>query len=178
MEAKGCAKSAVWKESRRYFYWAVRARVARSAALRDLADASPGSTLEYRARLLDTLAEIDATTTHRDMADRLEALDLTATVSQLRADHLLRRLLELTKEDRKATMNGLMRLADNLSEEERASVISVLQNASRSPGKAVPSSPVEEVPHSPSRSPLILMKCALLGLYSAVILLISFSSWS
>ncbi|KAF9013040.1 hypothetical protein BDZ89DRAFT_1223063 [Hymenopellis radicata] len=49
---------AVWKESRCYFYWAVRAHVARSAALRDLTEGSPGSTLEYRSRLLDTLVEI------------------------------------------------------------------------------------------------------------------------
>ncbi|KAK0238625.1 acetyl CoA carboxylase [Armillaria nabsnona] len=134
MEAKGCAKPAVWKDARRFFYWAVRARVARSAALRELANASPGATYEYRARLLDTLASLEPTTPYRQMAENLEDLDLAPTVVQLRADHLLRRLMELAKEDRKATMNSIMRLADNMSADEKASLISVLQTSSRSPG--------------------------------------------
>jgi acetyl-CoA carboxylase/biotin carboxylase 1 len=134
MEAKGCAKPAVWKNARRHFYWAVRARIASSAALADIADASPGATYKYRLRLLNSLAGIEPTTEYRVIAEKLEGLDLTQTISQLRADHLARRFIDLTQEDRKAAMTGLMRLADNLSEEERASLISVLQNASRSPG--------------------------------------------
>ncbi|KAJ6493608.1 acetyl-CoA carboxylase [Mycena vitilis] len=135
MEAKGCAKPTVWKNARRHFYWAVRSRVARSAALADLAEASPGTTFEYRSRLLNSLAEIDASTTPRLAAEKLEKLDLSQTTVQLRTDHLMRNLLNLTKEDRKATMDGLLRFADNLSEDERASLMTVLQSAARPPGR-------------------------------------------
>ncbi|KAJ3881247.1 acetyl CoA carboxylase [Lentinula edodes] len=133
MEAKGCAKPAIWKDARRKFYWAVRARVARSAALAELTEASPGSTTEYRSHLLDSLASIDAAMNDREVSETLEKLDLSQTVSQLKADYLMRRMVELTKEDRKAAMNGFARLADNLSDEERNSLISVLQSATRSP---------------------------------------------
>ncbi|KAJ7334069.1 acetyl-CoA carboxylase [Mycena albidolilacea] len=133
MEAKGCAKPAVWKDARRHFYWAVRSRVARSAALADIAEASPGTTFEYRSRLLNSIAAIDSSTSPRVVAEKLENLDLSSTISQLRTEHLMRNLLDLTKEDRKATMDGLLRFADNLSEEERASLVTVLQSAARPP---------------------------------------------
>ncbi|KAJ7066657.1 acetyl-CoA carboxylase [Mycena amicta] len=131
MEAKGCAKPAVWKDARRHFYWAVRARVARSAALADIAEASPGTTLEYRTRLLNSLAGVDSTTPPRTAAEKLEHLDLSQTVTQLKSEHLMRNLLNLTKEDRKAAMDGLLRFADNLSDEERSSLLTVLQSAAR-----------------------------------------------
>jgi len=134
MEAKGCAKAMVWKGARRHFYWATRAKLARTAAMAQLADASPNSTVEYRARLLESLASIDSTTDYRQMAEMLEALDLMATVAQLKADHLMRSMLALAQEDRKATMDGLVRLVDNLSEDEKATLVSALQNSSRSPG--------------------------------------------
>jgi acetyl-CoA carboxylase/biotin carboxylase 1 len=129
MEAKGCAKPTQWKNARRHFYWAVRARVARSAALADLAEASPDSTFEYRVRLLDSVASLEPTTDYREVSEKLDKLDLTPTVAQLKADHLTRQLIELSKEDRKATMDGLLRLVDHLSEEDRASLVSVLQTS-------------------------------------------------
>lgn len=130
MEAKGCAKPMEWKTARRHFYWATRARVARSAALADLAEASPDSTFEYRTRLLDSVASLEPNTDYRKMSEKLDKLDLTATVAQLKADHLTRQLIELSKEDRKATMDGLLRLVDHLSDEDRASLAGVLQSAS------------------------------------------------
>ncbi|THU97749.1 acetyl CoA carboxylase [Dendrothele bispora CBS 962.96] len=136
MEAKGCAKPAVWKEARRHFYWATRARVTRSAALGRIAEASPGATVEYRTRLLNSLASIESDCSYREMAEKLEKLDISQTVAQLSADYLMRRLLELAQEDRKAAISGLTRLADNLSDEERSSLIAVLQNPSRSPGES------------------------------------------
>ncbi|KAJ3711622.1 hypothetical protein DFJ43DRAFT_1044333 [Lentinula guzmanii] len=42
----------------------------------------------------------------RQVSEVLEKLDLSQTVSQLRADYLMRRMVELTKEDRKAAMTG------------------------------------------------------------------------
>ncbi|KAI0796098.1 acetyl CoA carboxylase [Abortiporus biennis] len=134
MEAKGCAKSMVWKDARRRFYWAVRAKVARSTALAQLAEASPESTAEYRERLLDTLTSIDEATERRVAAEAYESLDLRPTLSQLKADHLMRRMLTLAHEDRKATLAGLVRLVDNLAEEEKSALLTALQNSSRSPG--------------------------------------------
>ena len=136
MEAKGCAKSMVWKDARRRFYWALRSKVAWSYAMAQLAEASPDSTAEYRTRLLQTLAEVDENTDRKEAAEKLEALNLTATVAQLKADHLMRRMLALAHEDRKATIGGLIRLVDNLSDDERATLASALQNSSRSPGSS------------------------------------------
>jgi len=133
MEAKGCAKPAVWKDARRYFYWAVRARVSRSIALSALSEATPDSTYEYRSRLLDSLAGLEPTSDYRQVAEALEKLDLTQTITQLKADHLVRQMIQLTKDDRKAAIDGFARLADNFSEEERAALVALLKNAPRSP---------------------------------------------
>lgn len=142
MEAKGCAKPAVWKDARRHFYWTVRARVARSSALALLEEASPESTPEYRQRLLNSLSFVDKTTDSRAAAEALEKLDLTATVTQLKSDFLMRRLLDMAQLDRKAMMASLVRLSDNLSDDDKATLISALQNTGRSPGKSQPDPPI------------------------------------
>ena len=134
MEAKGCAKPAVWKEARRYFYWAVRAGVARCDALNKLAEASPGASLEYRQHLIDGLAQIDETADNRTVAEALEALDIRSTVAQLKGDHLARQLLATSTENRKALMDGLVRIVDNLDDDERTALIAALQHSNRSPG--------------------------------------------
>ncbi|KAL0575912.1 acetyl-coenzyme-A carboxylase [Marasmius crinis-equi] len=134
MEAKGCAKACVWKDARRHFYWNFRARIARSRALAALSEASPNSTKEYRERLLNSVASIEPDADNREIAQKLEKLDLASTVAQLKADHLVRSMLDITRDDRKTVMDGLMRLADKLSEDERSSLIAVLQNTNRSPG--------------------------------------------
>jgi acetyl-CoA carboxylase/biotin carboxylase 1 len=130
MEAKGCAKPTTWKNARRHFYWGVRARVAKSAALAQIAEAVPGSTSEYRTRLLNSLASIDSTTEYQDVAEKLENLDLSSTITQLKADHLIRSFMALAKEDKKTTLDGFTRLADQLSDDDRLSLINVLQATS------------------------------------------------
>jgi acetyl-CoA carboxylase/biotin carboxylase 1 len=135
MEAKGCAKSAVWKNARRHFYWAVRARVARSTAIAHLEEAAPDLTFDYRTRLLNSVAAVDSTTEYRQMAETIEKLDLSATLAQLHADYLLRQMVQLTKDDRKAAMDGFIRLADTFSDEERAAMAALLQNGPRTSGK-------------------------------------------
>jgi acetyl-CoA carboxylase / biotin carboxylase 1 len=129
MEAKGCAKPATWKTARRHFYWAVRARVAQSTALAALAESAPDTTQEYRLKLLNNLASLEPSSSLQEIAEKLEDLDLSQTMVKLKADHLARNLIELAKEDRKATMDGLIRLVDNLSDEDRASLLSALQSA-------------------------------------------------
>ena len=135
MEAKGCAKPAVWKNARRLFYWAVRARVARSTAIAQLEEAAPDLTFDYRTRLLDSVAAIESTTEYRQMAEAIENLDLSATLAQLHADYLLRQMVQLTKDDRKAAMDSFVRLADTFSDEERAAMATVLQSGPRTSGK-------------------------------------------
>ncbi|KAF7770541.1 hypothetical protein Agabi119p4_6515 [Agaricus bisporus var. burnettii] len=133
MEAKGCAKPAEWKNARRFFYWAVRARVARSAALESLAEANPDTTYDDRLRLLTSLTGTVPPANYEEEAAALEKLDLTATIAQLKADQLAHRLVDLTKEDRKVVLDGFLRFTDELSEDERATVINALQGAPRSP---------------------------------------------
>lgn len=128
MEAKGCAKPAVWKDARRHFYWAVRARVAKSAALAQIAEASPRASLDYRTRLLNSLASLEPTTSYRETSEKLESLDISQTVVQLKADHLVHQLIELAKEDKKATLDGFLRVVDQLSDEDRQSLMGVLQS--------------------------------------------------
>ena len=135
MEAKGCAKPAVWKEARRQFYWAVRARVSRSTLLAELAEASPESTSEYRSRLLNSIASVDNTTDPRTTAEALEKLDLAPTLAKLKSDYLMRRLLDMAQQDRKAMVDSMTRLADIISDDDRTSLIAALQSASRSPGE-------------------------------------------
>ena len=133
MEAKGCAKPAVWKEARRFFYWALRARLARSEALAQLADSNPDATPELLEKLLDSLVSTVNRTDNRALANALEELDLTSTLVRLRTDYLLQRILEAAQEDRKASIDGLVRLVDSLTHDERQVLQSALQNT-RSPG--------------------------------------------
>ena len=118
-----------WRNARRHFYWAVRARLAQSVALCALAEASPDASYDYRLRLLNTLGSIQPNTNYRDMAETLEQLDLSQTLSQLRADHLTRSFVELAKENRKATLDGLTRLVDTLTPEVRSSLVTILQKS-------------------------------------------------
>ena len=135
MEAKGCAKPAVWREARRFFYWALRARIARSEALVQLADSNPEATPELLGKLLDSLVStIDRSDNHA-LADALENLDLTSTLVRLKTDCLLQRFLEVSQYDRKASIDGLVRLVDLLTHDERQVLQSALQNT-RSPGSS------------------------------------------
>ncbi|KAH9072271.1 acetyl CoA carboxylase [Lactarius deliciosus] len=129
MEAKGCAKPAVWKEARRYFYWATRARLARSKALAQLAVAGPSQSREYRERLLNDLSGVDEKSDHQTIAQALEILDISSAVAQLRTEHLLQQLLG----DRKSLIDGFVRLVDGLTENEKATVLATLKNTNASP---------------------------------------------
>jgi acetyl-CoA carboxylase/biotin carboxylase 1 len=131
MSAKGCAKPAVWKNARRHFYWTVRARLARNKALSEVAEASPDSLPAYRARLLDTLipADVDQTD-NRKLAEALEAIDLTATLSSVRSAEVTHKIVELAQSHRKATLEGMLRVIDTLSEEEKAAVAGALHASS------------------------------------------------
>jgi acetyl-CoA carboxylase / biotin carboxylase 1 len=125
----------VWKDARRRFYWRVRARLAYSAALQKLAEASPISSHEYRTRLLDQLSQLDGHADSRAQAEALEKLDLSATLSQLKADTVTKKLLEVGRDDRKAMVAGLAKMMDDLTADEKEALRSVLASQGRSPGK-------------------------------------------
>ena len=134
MEAKGCAKPIVWKESRRYFYWATRARVARSNALAQLAAASPSQPREYREQLLYELCGVNGKTDHQIAAGRLENLDLSPIIALLKGENVVHQFLG----DRKSIIDGFVRLVDHLSEDEKATVLAALRNTNASPGRSDP----------------------------------------
>lgn len=134
MEAKGCAKALTWKNARRHFYWALRARIARSNALKAFTEASPDSDYEYRTDLLENLVPVQELGDNRALALALEAFDIKPTVAKLKSDYLMRRMLEMADEDRKATISGLVRFVDNLTDDEKAALKTALQSSGRSPG--------------------------------------------
>jgi acetyl-CoA carboxylase/biotin carboxylase 1 len=138
MEAKGCARPMTWKDARRKFYWATRARLAETTALAQLAEASPEMTNTQRRRLLATLAQLEEKADNSATADALEALDLRPTLAQLRSDHLARQLLDAGTDDRKAVLDAIVRLTESLSKDEKAFVLAGLQGANRSPGASMP----------------------------------------
>ena len=129
MEAKGCAKSCVWKDARRHFYWSLRARLARSRILAQFAEAYPESTSEYRSQVLTQLAPLIGSDLRQD-AETLESLDISAALSSLRAGHVAETLRDAAQVDKKATLNGLLQLVGDLSDEEKATILSALQNSS------------------------------------------------
>ncbi|KAG1786029.1 acetyl-CoA carboxylase [Suillus plorans] len=131
MEAKGCAKPAVWKDARRYFYWALRARIARSSLLDQIEEGNPEMESEERAALLDSLIPDPDLSNNRALAEVLEQLDITPTLSKLKADHLLSHFAEVAEEDRKASLDGLVRIIDSLSDGEKMTLQSAIQNSVR-----------------------------------------------
>jgi len=131
MEAKGCAKPAIWKDARRYFYWALRARIARSGLLDQIEDGNPEMESEERAALLDSLIPDIDLSDNRALAEVLEQLDITLTLSKLKADHLLSHFAEVAEEDRKASLDGLVRIIDSLSDGEKMTLQSAIQNSVR-----------------------------------------------
>jgi acetyl-CoA carboxylase / biotin carboxylase 1 len=133
MEAKGCAKPLVWKDARRYFYWALRARLAKSSALAELEEAAPDSSREYRNDLLCQLSKLDESANNQAIATAFEALDLATTVTRLKTEQLVRKITEMVHEDRKATMAGLLRFVDNLDDEEKGALRAALQGSKTSP---------------------------------------------
>ncbi|QRW03198.1 acetyl-CoA carboxylase [Ceratobasidium sp. AG-Ba] len=131
MAAKGCARPAVWKDARRKFYWAVRARLARNRALAEIAEASPDSLPAYRTRLLDSLIPTDVDQTdNRKLTEALEAIDLTTTLNSVRGAEITHKIVELAQSNRKATLEGMLRVIDTLSEEEKAAVLGALHASS------------------------------------------------
>lgn len=139
MEAKGCAKPAVWKDARRFFYWALRRKVILSSHIGAILDASPSLSKDAAKELLFTL--LPSTTNIKDnraMTEALEKLNLDTTVTELREAEITRQVVSFMRSpNRKAALNGLLSAAQSLTDDEKALLRSTLASSSveHSPGE-------------------------------------------
>ena len=95
-------------------------RVAWSSAI---AEANPDATFEYRSRLLDNLVSIGEAATNLN--------DLISPRLLTRADRFVRELFDMMNQDRMAAVVGIVRLVDNLTDEEKATHQAVLQHSAK-----------------------------------------------
>jgi acetyl-CoA carboxylase / biotin carboxylase 1 len=128
MEAKGCAKRMEWTNARRYFYWAIRSRVARSSLLARLSEADPSLTYDQRREVLEGLLSLDSGASPQAVSEAYEAVDLKQTISKLKGEHLLRKLQALAEEDEQATVDSLTRLISGLGENMKSALLSALRS--------------------------------------------------
>lgn len=117
-----------WKNARRHFYWAVRGRVARSSALGKLAKADPSLTYDQRRELLEGSLSLDSGASPQVIAEAYEGVDLKQTVSKLKSEYLLGKLLAFAEEDKQATVDGLTRLISGLGEDTKSALLSALRS--------------------------------------------------
>lgn len=139
MEAKGCAKPAVWKNARRYFYWALRAKLQRIKFLNQIVAASPGNTPDGANKLLSSLLPpaINAKD-HRAVSEALEAIDLEPTLLELRSANVTRQVKDfLSSGNRKAALAGLINVVDSLNDEERVTLQTALSRVGLDPGTPI-----------------------------------------
>lgn len=139
MEAKGCAKPAVWKEARRFFYWALRSKVVKAQHTKAIQEASPSLDKDAAKDLLFSLLPPTINVKdNRAMTEALEALNLQATLKELREADIARQVASfLRSPNRKAALNGLLSAAQSLTNDERALLRSALSSSAveHSPGE-------------------------------------------
>lgn len=122
MEAKGCAKPAVWKDSRRFFYWALRRKIAQLKHIKAIQEASPAVSRSDAKDLLFSL--LPATLDPKDnlaFTEALERLDVDPTLSEIREAEITRQVASFMRsQNRKAAFNGILSAAQSLTDDERA----------------------------------------------------------
>jgi len=122
MEAKGCAKPAVWREARRFFYWALRRKIAQLKHLKAIQEASPAVSRSDAKDLLFSL--LPATLDPKDnlaFTEALESLDIEPTLSKVREAEITRQVASFMRSpNRKAAFNGILSAAQSLTDDERA----------------------------------------------------------
>jgi len=117
-----------WANARRYFYWALRARVARSSALGKLAEADPSLTYDRRCEILEGLLSLNPGASPETVAEAYEAVDLKRTITKLKSEHILGELLALAEEDKQVTVDGLTKLISGLGENTKSALLSALRS--------------------------------------------------
>ncbi|KAF8329498.1 acetyl CoA carboxylase [Cantharellus anzutake] len=131
MEAKGCAKPTVWTNARRYFYWALRAKLLRLNFINQIIGASPATTRDEADKILFTLLPPTLNTKdHRAVADALETIRIEPTLVELRSAAIAQQIRDLlTSDNRKATVTGLINVVDSLNDEEKILLQAVLSRS-------------------------------------------------
>ena len=96
--------------------------------LAKLAEADPSLTSDQRREILEDSLSLDSGMSPQAIAEAYEAADLKQTISKLKNEHLLGKLLALAEEDKQATVDGLTKLISSLGEDTKSALLSALQS--------------------------------------------------
>ena len=93
-----------------------------------LAEADPSLTYDQRREILEDSLSLDPGASPQAVAEAYETVDLKQTVSKLKSEHLLGKLLTLAEEDKQTTVDGLTRLISGLGEDTKSALLSALRS--------------------------------------------------
>jgi len=109
MEAKGCAKPAVWKEARCFFYWALRQKNSQLKHIKAIQESSPAVSSTDAKGLLFSL--LPATLDSKDnlaFTEALERPDIEPTLSEIQEAEITCQVTSfLRSQNRKATLKRI-----------------------------------------------------------------------
>ena len=138
MVAKGAIRRAVeWKESRRYFYWRLRRRLAVEKVLKEMSTASPDLPRHRRLSELEeivrsSLPDVDWEEDDKKIALWLEDDEYSSSICKkcidaMRIEYMSRHISSLISHDGKAVLKAFVESLDTLSEEDRRDVVDTLR---------------------------------------------------
>lgn len=124
MEAKGCARRAVWKESRRFFYWRLRRRLNEENILSRYATANPDLSLQDRRTLIANLVECDLSS-DREVAEWIEQNGpaVSAAIAAVRSAYVSSRIVSFAETEKDGALQGLLAVLSTLSEEDKQALV-------------------------------------------------------
>ena len=93
-----------------------------------LAEADPSLTYDQRREILEGSLSPDSGASPQALAEAYEAVDLKQTISKLKSEHLLSKLLALAEEDKQVAVDGLAKLISGLGEDIKSSLMSTLRS--------------------------------------------------
>jgi acetyl-CoA carboxylase/biotin carboxylase 1 len=127
MEAKGCAKRAVWSEARRFFYWRLRRRLNEENVLARYATANPDLSLQDRRNLLVNLVQCDPSS-NRQVAEWIEQNQaaIGAAMADVRSAYVSTKIVKFAETEKDGALKGLLAVLSTLSAEDKQALISNL----------------------------------------------------
>jgi acetyl-CoA carboxylase / biotin carboxylase 1 len=136
MKAKGVIrKDLEWRESRRFFYWRLRRRLIEQILLRTMSD-SKGHKILTHVEALSSLkswyfdhGKSDWEDNDQDVAIWMErdAKAIQAKIDTLKNENVTKELLAMSKANKPALLDGLAKVFETLSEEEREGLIDLIK---------------------------------------------------
>lgn len=93
-----------------------------------LSEADPSLTYDQRREILEGSLSLGSEASPRAVAEAYEAVDLKQTISKLKSEHLLSKLLALAEEDKQVAVDGLAKLISGLGEDIKSSLMSTLRS--------------------------------------------------